>query len=199
MISNQYYKPFSASLTWMILISFLFAFNNPNKSWATPDPEDVEALTEFLADRYSMDPDEIPKSLLDHRNKARKEMDKVREMVEETDLRYVSFEENEVVINEEAYEALDSIAEIAKKYPKLDILVAGHADSREGKKANLKLSEQRAKAVRSYLIHKGKLNPERIVSHGFGDTMLIGNSKTKTGRLMNRRVEFKFFVPKESN
>ncbi|WP_298397093.1 OmpA family protein, partial [Flavobacterium sp.] len=56
--------------------------------------------------------------------------------------------------------------------------------------ANLTLSENRAAAVKNYLIEKG-IASSRLSSKGFGETMPIDSNKTKAGKANNRRVEVK--------
>jgi outer membrane protein OmpA-like peptidoglycan-associated protein len=51
------------------------------------------------------------------------------------------------------------------------------------------LSDNRAKAVKDYLINKG-VDASRMTSKGYGDTMPVATNKTAAGKTLNRRVEF---------
>ena len=53
----------------------------------------------------------------------------------------------------------------------------------------MKLSDDRAASVRTYLISKG-VAEDRMVSQGYGETKPIADNRTKAGRAQNRRVEF---------
>lgn len=56
------------------------------------------------------------------------------------------------------------------------------------------ISENRADAVKSYLIGKG-IEPSRIMAMGHGAQKFIASNKTAEGRRMNRRVEIKLITP----
>ncbi|MCI5143046.1 MAG: OmpA family protein, partial [Candidatus Electrothrix sp. ATG1] len=66
--------------------------------------------------------------------------------------------------------------------------VAGYTDSMGGPKRNQQISEQRAKAVRNFLIQQG-IAKNLLVSKGYGQENPIADNNTPEGRAMNRRVE----------
>jgi OmpA-OmpF porin, OOP family len=68
------------------------------------------------------------------------------------------------------------------------IMVVGHADNVGQTAANQKLSEQRAQAVKNYLVKQG-IEPNRIYAEGKGETQPIADNATAEGRTKNRRVE----------
>ncbi|HOX48077.1 MAG TPA: OmpA family protein [Spirochaetales bacterium] len=81
------------------------------------------------------------------------------------------------------------IAEILKRYPGRDILVAGHtalAGTAEGRKL---LSEERARAVAERLIASGARVAERIQVAGYGAERPVADNATEAGKARNRRVE----------
>ena len=57
------------------------------------------------------------------------------------------------------------------------------------KAANLTLSQQRADAVRDYLVKTGGIAAARLTSAGFGDTKPVAPNTTEEGKAQNRRVE----------
>ncbi len=75
----------------------------------------------------------------------------------------------------------------AKKDWKLRI--DGHTDNVGVAKANLKLSKQRAAAVKDYLVKKQKVAAGRLSTDGFGDSKPLQPNATDAGRATNRRVE----------
>jgi outer membrane protein OmpA-like peptidoglycan-associated protein len=70
------------------------------------------------------------------------------------------------------------------------IEIGGHTDNVGKPASNLKLSLDRANAVRDYLIGKG-INPERLTAKGYGMTEPIAENNTEEGRAQNRRTEVK--------
>jgi outer membrane protein OmpA-like peptidoglycan-associated protein len=85
---------------------------------------------------------------------------------------------------------MDDVLELMNSRPSIKIGVYGHTDSKGFAGNNLKLSKDRAAAVRSYLLGKG-VAPGRLESQGFGQTKPIAPNDTEDGRSKNRRVEFK--------
>jgi len=87
-----------------------------------------------------------------------------------------------------AREKLAKISGIVLAHPGLILAVEGHTDSVGGDEYNMKLSEQRADAVRDYLVQQG-LNSGAVSAKGFGKTMPVADNSTAAGRQQNRRVE----------
>ena len=70
--------------------------------------------------------------------------------------------------------------------------LAGHTDNIGTMAANLRLSKDRAEAVKAYLVSEGA-NPSRIEATGYGPNQPIASNKTAEGRQKNRRVEFTLY------
>jgi outer membrane protein OmpA-like peptidoglycan-associated protein len=68
------------------------------------------------------------------------------------------------------------------------IEIGGHTDSDGSDEHNQVLSEKRAAAVRNYLIKRG-ITPERMFSHGYGETSPMADNITAAGKRLNRRTE----------
>ena len=89
-----------------------------------------------------------------------------------------------------SFPLLDKVASILLKHPELKRLeIGGHTDSRGGRDYNIQLSEDRAEAVRRYLIDKG-VEPGRLTAKGYGPDKPIDTNGTAEGRQKNRRTEF---------
>ncbi len=88
---------------------------------------------------------------------------------------------------------LKPVAAFAKKYPEADIEIIGHTDNIASEDYNLKLSEKRAEAVKSWLVKNG-VNDYRIKTKGMGKTQPIASNDTEQGRAQNRRVEVHYTV-----
>jgi outer membrane protein OmpA-like peptidoglycan-associated protein len=87
-----------------------------------------------------------------------------------------------------AREKLAKVSGIILAHPGLVIEVDGHTDSVGGDEYNMTLSENRANAVRSYLVTQG-VSGDAVTAKGFGKTEPVADNGTATGRQMNRRVE----------
>ncbi|MFN9110482.1 MAG: OmpA family protein, partial [Bacteroidota bacterium] len=100
----------------------------------------------------------------------------------------ILFNSGKSTFQQQTYPVLQSIAAILKEYPESKFSIEGHTDSDGKDAANQKLSEDRAKAVKDYLVTNG-IAEGRLTSAGFGETKPIDSNKTKAGKANNRRVE----------
>ena len=85
---------------------------------------------------------------------------------------------------------LDEIANLLSKETNLRLDIEGHTSNDGDFNANMRLSNERAEAVKNYLIKKG-VDPSRLSAQGFGPTKPLNDSKTEAERALNRRVELK--------
>ena len=83
---------------------------------------------------------------------------------------------------------LVDIISILKEYPNANFVIEGHTDSIGSYTTNQNLSENRAAAVKEFLIAKG-INSARLSSKGYGEDKPIASNINKAGRAQNRRVE----------
>ena len=67
--------------------------------------------------------------------------------------------------------------------------IQGHTDNVGQPAANLKLSQDRAAAVKAYLVQNAGIAPARLTTAGFGDSKPVAANTTDSGRAQNRRVE----------
>jgi outer membrane protein OmpA-like peptidoglycan-associated protein len=91
-------------------------------------------------------------------------------------------------LQQSAREALAKFSGIVLAHPGLHLSVEGYTDSVGSDAFNQTLSEQRANAVRDYLIQQG-LDPNSVVATGFGKSNPVASNDTTAGRQQNRRVE----------
>ena len=91
---------------------------------------------------------------------------------------------------------LNEVVNAAKQYPQVKLDVSGHTDNVGDKAYNQKLSENRAAAVKAWLVKHG-VAADRIVTAGFGETQPMADNKTKEGRAANRRVEVRYVIREE--
>ncbi len=85
---------------------------------------------------------------------------------------------------------LNKLADLLTKNPTLKVELGGHTDNVGKDDYNLTLSENRAKAVMTYLVQNG-IAPERLSYKGYGKTQPVDTNDTEAGRANNRRTEFK--------
>ncbi|NRS88597.1 outer membrane protein OmpA-like peptidoglycan-associated protein [Flavobacterium sp. 7E] len=100
----------------------------------------------------------------------------------------ILFDSGKASFKEQTFAVLQSITDILKEYPNSNFMIEGHTDSDGSNALNQTLSENRASAVRNYLVEKG-INTDRLKSTGFGETKPISSNKTAKGKAENRRVE----------
>lgn len=102
----------------------------------------------------------------------------------------VEFAPNKADILPEMTTDLKKVADFLIDHPSFTLRIAGHTDSQGREDANLKLSQERADAIRTYLITEQHIAPERITAIGYGSSRPIVTEITEEDRKLNRRVEF---------
>ena len=106
--------------------------------------------------------------------------------------RSVQFETGKSELLPKSYAELNELIFYMKKNPSVTIVITGHTDNEGDPDTNLKLSYDRAKAVRSYLL-SNEVNEKNISVEGKGSLFPIDSNSTSEGREKNRRVEIAFF------
>ena len=107
----------------------------------------------------------------------------------------ITFDLNQASIRSQFYDVLHSVALVLQKFDKTAIQVNGFTDSTGKASYNMRLSQERAQSVASYLVNQG-IAAGRIQARGFGENAPIASNATAAGRQANRRVELKL-VPLE--
>lgn len=101
----------------------------------------------------------------------------------------IYFDTGKATLRPESGEALAQVAELMRRDPSLVLEIVGHTDSVGDDAANLRLSEQRALAVRSALVVGHRVPDRRLRSRGAGETEPVAPNDSEAGRALNRRVE----------
>ena len=83
---------------------------------------------------------------------------------------------------------LAKLSGIVLNYPSLRLTIEGHTDNSGNAEVNQTLSEQRANAVRDYLVNQG-LDAGSLSAQGLGTNNPVADNSTAEGRQKNRRVE----------
>lgn len=104
-------------------------------------------------------------------------------------LKGIQFETAKDVLVKSSYPVLNDIVKILQENPDYKLEITGHTDNQGEAVANQLLSEQRAMAVKQYLMSKG-IGESRLTTRGMGDTEPVAGNDSATGRAENRRVAF---------
>ena len=100
----------------------------------------------------------------------------------------ILFDVNKSVVKTQAEFILDNIAKIMNENDDFNFIIEGHTDNTGVAEHNLQLSQERADAIKAYLIRKG-VKSKRLEAKGYGQTRPIESNDTERGREINRRVE----------
>lgn len=95
-------------------------------------------------------------------------------------------------IKPQAAKTLNVLVDLLKKYPRMEIQLGAHTDSRSTFEFNMDLSEKRARATLEYMVQNG-IDRARLTSKGYGETQPLvpcGDNCTETEFSINRRCEF---------
>lgn len=85
-------------------------------------------------------------------------------------------------------ELLQALGDYLRLHPDANVQLVGHTDSKGSQGFNLKLSRERAAQVKSMLVQRYAIAPQRIATQGRGEAEPIADNESETGRLANRRV-----------
>ncbi len=120
------------------------------------------------------------------------------------------YAEGETAVHGSAKRYLEKIAKVMQAHPSIRVVLVGHTDDREAQafatpvegqpapdvtQIAIDLAKARAEAVRQALVAEG-IPSGRIVIDGIGGTEPVADNATPKGRLANRRVEIKLYVPR---
>lgn len=109
---------------------------------------------------------------------------------EEIVLRHIYFETGKARLLSSSYEELDRLISLINEQAELKIIIFGHTDDVGSEEDNLLLSQNRAKAVKTYLTSKNILD-SRIQTKALGESQPIADNNSEEGRAQNRRISFR--------
>lgn len=112
----------------------------------------------------------------------------------------LEFKNSSSEILPEMHADLQKVIDFLIDHPTFNLNISGHTDSSGNAILNLKLSQQRADAIKRYLVNTGNIQENRIFAIGYGsEKPIVKEEKTDEDRKLNRRVEFEIYrdPPKE--
>ena len=101
---------------------------------------------------------------------------------------HLEFENDKSIILKKSYGDLEALTNLLLVREELNISLYGHTDNNGTEAYNMRLSENRVKAVKKFLMANG-VDGNRIKTSHFGESKPISDNKTEEGRSKNRRVE----------
>jgi len=102
----------------------------------------------------------------------------------------IYFDKAKATIRPQSKAVLANAAKVLKDYTSISLEISGHTSSEGDAAVNQRLSQERADAVKQWLVDNG-VPPERLKTRGAGPDEPIADNKTAAGREKNRRIEFK--------
>lgn len=99
----------------------------------------------------------------------------------------LNFETGSATLRPDSREQLQNVASILKAYPNVNIKIGGYTDNTGDAAANMKLSQDRADAVKRELEVQA-IAPTRLAAEGYGSQHPVADNATDEGRAKNRRI-----------
>jgi OmpA-OmpF porin, OOP family len=103
-------------------------------------------------------------------------------------LDHVHFDTDKASLRPDSYTQLKELLEYLQRHEDISIEIGGHTDNAGTDAHNLKLSQDRANTIRTYLLGKG-IKAGRINAKGYGASQPVADNATNEGRQQNRRTE----------
>ncbi len=102
----------------------------------------------------------------------------------------ILFDSGSDKIQPQSYGIIRQISQVLMQDKSIRLNIIGHTDSDGSDDTNLKLSKDRATAVKNALVNVYKISGDRLTTDGKGESQPVGDNNTADGKAQNRRVEF---------
>lgn len=112
-----------------------------------------------------------------------------RDVARALSLQVINFELDKAFIPDVNKPYLDRAAKLITEVPNMELMIIGHTDKQASNAYNMELSQERAEAVKEYLVSKG-VDASKLTTKGMGETDPVATNATEQGRFRNRRIEF---------
>ena len=107
----------------------------------------------------------------------------------------IEFDGGKSELKPEMFSDLYKVSDFLIDNPDFKLMISGHTDSDGPDNLNLKLSEDRARAIMDFMVYFGKVPAARIESRGYGSSRPIVKEESEDDKRLNRRVEFEIYRP----
>ena len=104
-------------------------------------------------------------------------------------LKAMRFPVGKSIIMPENYALLSKVQKAIRTFDDPRVIVEGHTDATGSDEVNTLLSQQRAEAVREYMIANQTLPPDSVSAVGYGSERPLASNATPAGRAINRRID----------
>jgi OOP family OmpA-OmpF porin len=104
-------------------------------------------------------------------------------------LKAMRFPVGKSIIMPENYALLSKVQKAIRTFDEPRVIAEGHTDTTGSDEVNMLLSQQRAEAVREYMIANQTLTPDSISAVGYGSERPLASNATSAGRAINRRID----------
>jgi outer membrane protein OmpA-like peptidoglycan-associated protein len=104
-------------------------------------------------------------------------------------LKAMQFPVGKSIIMPENYALLSKVQKAVRTFGDPRVIVEGHTDTTGSNEVNMLLSQQRAEAVREYMIANQTLSADSISAVGYGSERPLASNATSAGRAINRRID----------
>jgi OOP family OmpA-OmpF porin len=104
-------------------------------------------------------------------------------------MRGIKFPVGQAILVSENYGLLSKVQKAIQAFDQPNVTIEGHTDSTGSTELNLKLSKERAEAVKAYLVANRTLPSSHITSVGYGPERPLASNSTLEGRAANRRID----------
>lgn len=152
-----------------------------------PSGEIYDIRIDAIGDQLEYNTLEIP-SIPQNAEYGQMELFVMYDMPEIVTLSNLQFETGKSTIKPASYASLDQLAAFLKRKKTQKIRIVGHTDNVGDSIANIRLSLERAEAVKKYLLEKG-VPSALLLTEGYGSSKPIADNTSGEGRALNRRTE----------
>lgn len=101
----------------------------------------------------------------------------------------IQFDTGKSTIKRSEVSKIAAIAKVLRSYPEAQLVLNGHTDNQGNRKFNQRLSEQRSASIKSELVKRFNIEPDRIITSGTGEMRPIADNNSVVGQSTNRRVD----------
>lgn len=101
----------------------------------------------------------------------------------------LTFDSGKSELGTGTFDLLAKVEKAIDVFPRSELIIEGHTDSYGGDESNQRLSQERAEAVRQYMVNAMRIPSYRLIATGYGETNPVANNETESGRAKNRRID----------